>query len=195
MGESKGITRCDWAEGNELDRTYHDEVWGVPVHDDHQLFKMLLLEGMQAGLSWSLILKKMDTLCEAFDDFDPAKLAVYDEAKKAELLSNPGIIRNRLKVAAATTNAQAYFSLLEKHGSFDSFLWGYVGFKPLMNAWTEQAQVPASTPLSDRISKDLKKAGFKFVGTTIVYSFMQAVGMVNDHLVSCPFYQTDGRPE
>lgn len=181
------ITRCGWAAREGLEQEYHDRVWGVPVHDDKALFRMLMLEGQQAGLSWSTILKKMDALNDAYDGFDPALLAQYGEAKVAELLGNPGIIRNRLKILAAIGNARAYHALCEAHGSLDQFLWAYVDGVPVANHWESLAQVPASTPLSDRISLELKKLGFKFVGTTIVYAFLQAVGVVNDHLVSCSF--------
>ncbi len=181
------ITRCGWAAREGLEQEYHDEVWGVPVHDDKALFRMLMLEGQQAGLSWSTILRKMDALNDAYDGFDPAILVQYGEAKVAELLGNPGIIRNRLKILAAIGNARAYFALCESHGSLDQFLWAYVDGAPVLNHWESLSQVPASTPLSDRISVDLKKLGFKFVGTTIVYAFLQAVGVVNDHLVSCAF--------
>lgn len=182
------IIRCGWAAGSALEQDYHDQVWGVPEHDDRQLFKMLQLEGMQAGLSWSLILKKWDALCQAFDDFDPDIVQHYGAAKVEALLQNPGIIRNRLKVNAVITNAKAYFSVREAFGSFDAYLWSFVGGKPIVNAWEAMDQIPASTPVSDALSKGLKKRGFKFVGTTIIYAFMQAVGMVNDHLVSCSFY-------
>lgn len=183
------IKRCDWAVKSELEQEYHDKVWGVPVHDDRKLFKMLILEGKQAGLSWSTILKKMDTLCEAFDDFDPGILITYDDAKIESLLQNSGIIKNRLKVNAVVNNAKAYFRLCEEFGSLDNYLWKFVDNKPIVNGWTRIEDIPANTPLSDAISRDLKKRGFKFVGTTIIYSFMQAVGMVNDHLVSCTFYR------
>ncbi len=181
------ITRCGWARREGLEQTYHDQVWGVPVHDDKALFKMLMLEGQQAGLSWSTILRKMGALCEAFDNFDPEIVALYDDAKVAALLQNPGIIRNRLKIRSAIENARAYFRLCEQYGSLDAFLWGYVGGVRVVNRWESLSQVPASTELSDRISKDLKKLGFKFVGSTIVYAFLQAVGIVNDHLTSCAF--------
>lgn len=181
------IIRCDWATQGELEQKYHDTQWGKPVHDDRELFKMLILEGKQAGLSWSTILKKMDTLCHAFDDFDPAKMAGYSKEKIEALLLDPGIIRNRLKVNAAVRNATVYFDLCEKYGSLDEFLWQYVDDEPIENQWTESSQIPATTPLSDKISKDLKNLGFKFVGSTTVYAFMQAVGMVNDHLLSCSF--------
>ncbi|MBA4698800.1 MAG: DNA-3-methyladenine glycosylase I [Ruminococcus sp.] len=183
------IKRCDWAVKSELEQEYHDKVWGIPVHDDRKLFKMLILEGKQAGLSWSTILKKMDTLCEAFDDFDPAILVTYDDAKIESLLQNNGVIKNKLKVNAVVNNAKAYFKLCEEFGSLDNYLWKFVDNKPIVNAWTKIEDVPANTSISDAISKDLKKRGFKFVGTTIIYSFMQAVGMVNDHLVSCAFYK------
>ncbi len=179
--------RCGWAEKPGPEQDYHDRVWGVPEHDDRALFKMLILEGQQAGLSWSTILKKMDALSEAYDGFDPAVLARYGEDKLSALMQNPGVIRNRLKVRAAVENAKAYFALCEKHGSLDAFLWGYVGGASVVNHWESLAQVPASTPLSDRISRDLKALGFKFVGTTIVYAYLQAVGVVNDHLVLCAF--------
>lgn len=182
------IKRCDWAVKSRLEQEYHDREWGVPVHDDKKLFKMLILEGKQAGLSWSTILKKMDTLCAAFDEFDPSILVTYDQQKVDCLLGNDGIIKNRQKVNAAISNAKAYFKLCEEFGSLDNYLWSFVGHQPIRNRWTRVEEVPASTPVSDAISKDLKKRGFKFVGTTIIYAFMQAVGMVNDHLVSCAFY-------
>ena len=188
---SEEIIRCGWATRSELEQTYHDNIWGVPVHDDKQLFKMLILEGKQAGLSWSTILKKMDTLCEAFDDFDPAKLIHYDDAKIAALMQNNGVIKNRLKINAAITNAKAYFDLCKEMGSLDHYLWSFVKHQPIINTFERLEQIPASTPLSDTISKDLKKRGFKFVGSTIIYAFMQATGMVNDHLTCCAFRNTD----
>lgn len=184
---TKELTRCGWATKSQLEQDYHDLEWGVPVHDDRTLFKMLLLEGKQAGLSWATILAKRDTLCEAFDNFDPAVMAEYDEEKVEALLLNNGIIRNRQKVLAAIHNAKAYFKLCDEIGSLDHYLWSFVGHKPIINNWTAIEQVPASTPLSDAISKDLKKRGFKFVGTTTIYAFMQSVGMVNDHLTGCAF--------
>lgn len=187
--DANEIKRCDWAVKSKLEQEYHDKVWGIPEHDDRKLFKMLIFEGKQAGLSWSTILKKMDTLCEAFDDFDPEVLVTYDDTKIESLLQNDGVIKNRLKVNAVVNNAKAYFKLCEEFGSLDNYLWKFVDNKPIINAWTKIEDVPANTPLSDAISKDLKKRGFKFVGTTIIYSFMQAVGMVNDHLVSCAFYK------
>ncbi len=177
--------RCAWASRSELEKVYHDQEWGRPQFDDRKLFEMLILEGMQAGLSWSTILAKRETMRQAFDDFDPASILHYDERKIESLLENAGIIRNRLKIKAVIENARAYYKVLEQYGSFSNFFWQYVNHKPIQNHWTEISQVPARTELSDRISKDLKKLGFKFVGTTIVYAFMQATGMVNDHLTSC----------
>ncbi len=181
------MRRCDWAEYSPLEQEYHDTKWGIPVLDDHTLFKMLMLEGMQAGLSWNTILKKMDSLCKSFDDFVPEILAMYDEAKESELMQNEGVIRNRLKIRSAAVNAKAYFKICEEFGSFGQYIWGFVDQKPIVNTWASIEEVPARTELSDRISKDLKKRGFKFVGSTIVYAFMQAVGMVNDHLLDCAF--------
>ena len=168
---------------------YHDHEWGRPVHDDGKLFEMLILEGMQAGLSWETVLKKREAFREAFDGFDPRKVALYDGAKIAALLSNAGIIRNRLKINAAVTNARLFLEIAEKHGSFDQFIWSYVGNTPIVGHWEGFEHMPVTTPVSDKISKDLKKLGFKFVGSTIIYSFMQAVGMVNDHLTRCFVYQ------
>jgi len=179
-------TRCSWANpANPRYLAYHDEEWGVPCHDEVRLFEMLNLEGAQAGLSWETVLNKRDSYREAFDHWDAEKIARYDDAKVAELLANPGIIRNRLKVAAAVTNARAYLRLKEEAGGLGPFLWSYVGGKPIQNAWKHLSDCPAKTPLSDRISKDLSKRGFKFVGSTIVYAYMQAIGMVNDHCVDC----------
>lgn len=185
------ITRCDWAVKSKIEQDYHDQEWGIPVHEDRQLFKMLILEGKQAGLSWATILAKRETLCRAFDDFDPAVLITYDDAKVESLLQNDGIIKNRLKVKAVISNAKAYFELCEQCGSLDRYLWSFVGDQPIINAWETIDQVPSSTPLSDAISKDLKKRGFKFVGSTTIYALMQSIGMVNDHLVSCAFYSRD----
>lgn len=181
-------TRCGWVTNDPLYLQYHDCEWGVPVHDDRTLFEMLILEGMQAGLSWITILKKRRAFVDAFDGFDPAILCNYEESKVAELMENEKIIRNRLKINAAISNAKAYFKLCESHGSLDQFLWSYVGFHPVKNAWAAPADVPASTPLAEKISKDLKKLGFRFVGPTIIYAFMQSIGMVNDHLTSCFCY-------
>lgn len=182
-----GPIRCPWAEQSAIERAYHDRVWGVPLHDEQGLFGMLCLEGMQAGLSWVTILRKMAALRMAFDDFDPQVMVGYDERKVALLMETEGIIRNRLKIRAMVQNARAYLNLRERHGTLEDFLWRYVDFTPQVNAWREACEVPARTPLSERISRDLKRLGFGFVGPTIVYAFMQAVGMVNDHLVSCAF--------
>jgi len=164
---------------------YHDEEWGVPVHDDRLLFEFLILEGAQAGLSWSTILNKRKNYRRAFDRFDPRKVARYDEGKVAELLSNPGIVRNRLKVAAAVQNAQAFLAIQKEFGSFNAYVWQFVGGKPRQNACKTLQEIPAKTAESDALSKDLVKRGFKFVGSTICYAFMQAVGLVNDHVVDC----------
>lgn len=182
--------RCSWAR-SDLDKAYHDNVWGKPEHDDDRLFEMLILEGMQAGLSWSTILKKREAMSEAFDGFDARVIAEYGEAKQQELLANPGIIRNRAKIAALAVNARAYLLVQEEFGSFDRYLWAWVNKQPIVNAWTEMSQVPARTELSDALSKDLLKRGFKFVGSTICYAYMQAVGLVNDHLVTCICRQVD----
>ncbi len=167
---------------------YHDHEWGRPVHDDRKLFEMLILEGAQAGLSWITVLKKREAYRAAFDNFDPAKVALYDDAKIAVLLTNEGIIRNRLKINAAVLNARLFLDIQKQYGSFDSFIWAYVDNKPVIGHWKTVGQIPVTTPVSDRISKDLKKLGFKFVGSTIIYSFMQAVGMVNDHIQTCCVY-------
>ena len=167
---------------------YHDNEWGRPVHDDFKLFEMLTLEGAQAGLSWITVLKKRETYREAFDGFDFGKVALYSEAKIEELMKNEGIIRNRLKINATVNNAGLFLDIVEKYGSFDKFIWGYVDYKPLTGHWKIIEDLPATTPISDTISKDLKKLGFKFVGSTIVYAFMQAVGMVNDHITDCFVY-------
>ncbi|GAA4854745.1 DNA-3-methyladenine glycosylase I [Paenibacillus vulneris] len=185
------ITRCGWVNEDPLYKDYHDHEWGVPVHDDRKLFEMLILEGAQAGLSWYTVLKKREHYRVAFDGFDPELVAQYDEAKMAELLSNEGIIRNRLKVQAAVTNAQAFLKVREQFGSFDAYIWQFVGGSPIRNHWSSLREVPAGTPQSDAMSKDLRKRGFKFVGTTICYAFMQATGMVNDHIVDCIAYRPD----
>jgi DNA-3-methyladenine glycosylase I len=176
--------RCPWAK-NDLSIEYHDTEWGVPVHDDRTLFEFLVLEGAQAGLSWETILKKRLSYREAFDQFDPGLVARYAEKKVQALLANPGIIRNRLKVEAAIQNAKGFLAVQQECGSFDQYVWRFVGGVPKQNAWTTLKDVPAKTPESDALSKDLKRRGFKFVGSTICYAFMQAVGMVNDHLVGC----------
>ncbi|MCE7697357.1 MAG: DNA-3-methyladenine glycosylase I [Methanobacterium paludis] len=172
--------RCFWAKEDPLILEYHDKEWGVPVHDDHRLFEFLILEGAQAGLSWTTILKKRDNYREAFDDFDPAKVAVYDDHKIEELRKNAGIVRNRLKIASAITNAQAVLEIQREFESFDSYIWKFVGGKPIQNRWKNMGDVPSSTTESENMSLDLKKRGFKFVGPTICYAFMQAVGMWAD---------------
>ena len=181
--------RCDWVGDDPLYVAYHDEEWGVPVHDDRQLFEMLILEGAQAGLSWSTILKKRENYRELFDNFDPHKVAAYDQEKIAALLDNPGIVRNRLKVGSAVQNARAFLGIQEEFGSFDAYIWQFVDGRPIQNAWNTLDQVPAQTAESQAMSKDLKKRGFNFVGPTICYAFMQAVGMVNDHVVDCFRYE------
>ena len=181
--------RCSWAENEPMMVDYHDRDWGVPVHADARLFEFLLLEGAQAGLSWTTILKKREGYRRAYDNFDAAKIAKYTEAKTQELLANPGIVRNRLKVAASVTNAQAFLAVQAEFGSFDAYIWQFVGGKTVHNEWRRLEDIPASTPASDAMSKDLKRRGFKFVGSTICYAFMQAVGMVNDHLTDCFRYQ------
>jgi len=183
------MKRCDWAEGSELEREYHDKQWGVPVHDDRLLFEMLTLEGAQAGLSWSTILSKREGYKKAFDNFDVQKVANYSQDKIDELLQNPEIVRNKLKVNSTVNNAKAFIKVQEEFGSFDAYIWSFVDNKPIQNSWKDSSQIPANTPLSDRISKALKKRGFQFVGSTICYAFMQATGMVNDHTVECFCYK------
>jgi DNA-3-methyladenine glycosylase I len=178
-------TRCWWAGDDPLYVAYHDEEWGVPVHDDRRLFEMLILEGAQAGLSWITILRRRDGYRRAFDGFDPEKIARYTERKKEKLLQDEGIIRNRAKVDAAVQNARALLEVKEELGSFDRFLWPFVGGSPKQNRWREPKEVPPETPESKALSKELRRRGFTFVGPTICYAFMQAVGMVNDHLTGC----------
>ncbi len=177
--------RCGWAGEEPLYVAYHDEEWGVPLHDDRALFEFLVLEGAQAGLSWWTILNKRENYRRAFDGFDPAAVAAYDEAKIAALLNDPGIVRNRLKINAAVRNARAFLRVQEEFGSFDAYMWGFVGGVPIVNRWESLRQIPAETAESRALSTDLKRRGFSFVGPTIMYAHMQAVGMVNDHLVSC----------
>jgi DNA-3-methyladenine glycosylase I len=177
--------RCPWCVGSELDQRYHDTEWGVPVHDDRTLFEFLILEGAQAGLSWSTVLKKRETYRQAFDSYDVPRIARYGTAKVQRLLENPGIVRNRLKVQSALLNARAFMAIQASFGSFDAYLWSFTDGRPVRNHWRTPAQVPAKTALSDALSKDLGRRGFKFVGSTICYAYVQAVGMVNDHLVSC----------
>jgi len=182
-------TRCAWAGQDPLYVAYHDDEWGVPVHDDRTLFEFLILEGAQAGLSWSTILKKRENYRLAFNNFDAAKIARYDARKVRQLLSNPGIVRNRQKIAAAIQNARAFLAVHREFGSFDAYIWQFVGGQPRRNAWKTLKQIPARTSQSEAMSKDLIKRGFRFVGPTICYAFMQAVGMVNDHIVSCFRYR------
>ncbi|MGY3751092.1 DNA-3-methyladenine glycosylase I [Vagococcus acidifermentans] len=181
--------RCGWAV-HPLEIQYHDSDWGIPKKDDYTLFYMLILEGMQAGLSWLTILKKWPDFFEAFDQFDIELVAAYDEDKKTSLLANKKIIRNRRKINAAVENARCFKSVQEEYGSFADYLWGYVNHTPIQNYWKSMTDIPAHTPLSEKISHDLKARGFQFVGPTIIYAYMQSVGMVNDHLVSCPCHET-----
>lgn len=179
------MNRCPWAGPEPIYITYHDEEWGVPVFDDQTLFEFLILEGAQAGLSWITVLKKRNAYREAFDNFNPIKIAEYDNAKIESLLKNGGIIRNRKKVESTIRNATAFIRIKEKHGDFSRYFWRYTDGKQVVNTWNSMNEIPASTELSEKISKDLKEQGFNFVGPTIIYAMMQAVGMVNDHLVSC----------
>jgi DNA-3-methyladenine glycosylase I len=184
----ESVVRCRWAS-NELNIPYHDEEWGVPVHDEHTWFEFLVLEGAQAGLSWDTILKKRARYREVFDRFDPEKVARYEKKKVRELLADAGIIRNKLKISAAIGNARAFLKVQEEFGTFDAYIWRFVGGTPKQNAWKTHKTVPAKTAESDALSKDLKKRGFRFVGSTICYALMQATGMVNDHMVGCFRYR------
>ena len=188
MKKASELVRCSWAR-NELAIRYHDEEWGKPVHDDRLLFEFLILEGAQAGLSWDTILQKRENYRKAFDRFDPRKVARYDAAKLAKLMGDAGIVRNRLKIASAVSNAKAFLKVREEFGSFDKYIWQFVGGRPKANRFRLRNPIPASTPESDAMSKDLKKRGFNFVGTTICYAFMQATGMVNDHAMECFRYK------
>ncbi|HXM65594.1 MAG TPA: DNA-3-methyladenine glycosylase I [Candidatus Acidoferrum sp.] len=178
------LIRCSWAQ-SELSIRYHDEEWGVPVHDDRTLFEFLILEGAQAGLSWETILNKRENYRASFDNFDAQLVARYDRRKLAQLLKNPGIVRNRLKIASAVRNAQAFLRLQNEFGTFNRYIWQFVGGRPQINSWKSRDRLPARTAASDAMSKDLKKRGFNFVGSTICYAFMQAIGMVNDHVLTC----------
>ncbi len=180
--------RCAWAGDTQIYIDYHDNEWGRPEHNDDKLFEMLILETMQAGLSWITVLKKREAFREAFDGFHPDQVACYDDEKIEELMQNEGIIRNRLKIKAAITNAKAFLAVQAQYGSFDKMIWSYVDYKPIVGNWEKLEDMPATTAISDQISKDLKKLGFKFVGSTIIYAFMQAIGMVNDHFPSCFLY-------
>ncbi len=182
-------TRCSWATSDPLTIAYHDQEWGVPQHDDRRLFEMLILEGAQAGLSWLTILKKRENYRQAFNDFDARKIARYDERKVKALLANAGIVRNRLKIGATIQNASAFLAVQKEFGNFDTYIWQFVGGKPKQNAWRALKDIPAKTAESDAMSKDLARRGFKFVGSTICYAFMQATGMVNDHSVDCFRYK------
>lgn len=184
---SKKLERCAWAV-REPAISYHDTEWGVPIHDDRALFELLILEGAQAGLSWDTILKKRDNYREAFDNFDPVKIARYTPKRIEKLLQNPGIVRNRLKVNSAVRNAKVFLAIAEEFGSFDAYLWRFVDGMPIQNRFRKLADIPAKTELSDAISKDLKKCGMNFVGSTIVYAYMQSAGLANDHVVTCPRY-------
>jgi len=177
--------RCEWCGDDPLYMAYHDEEWGRPVHEDRKLFEMLILEGMQAGLSWITVLRKRENFREAFDNFDPQVVANYDEAKIESLLQNAGIIRNRLKVRSAVTNAQSFLTIQQEYGTFDTFIWQFVGGEPMINHWLHLDDIPTETGAARMMSKILKKRGFKFVGPTICYSFMQACGLVNDHVTEC----------
>lgn len=179
------MNRCEWAGNSNLYIAYHDREWGVPVHEDAKFFEYLVLEGAQAGLSWLTVLKKREAYRQAFDGFDPCKVVLYGDEKAAELLNDEGIIRNRLKIRSAIQNARAFLEIERLYGSFDEYIWSYVDGKPVVGHWKDQSEVPAKSDLSDRISRDLKKRGFSFVGTTIVYSFLQATGIVMDHTVQC----------
>ncbi len=179
------LPRCPWCLGHDIYIQYHDHEWGLPVRDDRQLFEMLCLEGAQAGLSWLTILNKRENYRRAFDNFDAEKMACYGDAKRAALLADPGIVRNRLKVNAFIENAKSFLKVKEEFGSFAKYTWQFVGHQPIVNHWEKMGDIPATTPQSDAMSKDLKKRGFKFVGPTICYAFMQATGMVDDHLVGC----------
>jgi len=184
-----GKQRCPWANSPAIYAEYHDNEWGVPNHDDVKLFEFLVLEGAQAGLSWLTILKKRENYRNAYEGFDPGKVAGFDEAKINSLLKNPGIVRNKLKIRSSVNNAIRYLDIQKEHGSFSDYLWSFTNHTPTINEWSDLRQVPARTELSDKISKDLKKRGFSFVGSTIIYSLLQAVGVVNDHLTSCFRYR------
>jgi len=181
--------RCNWGTKSENMIEYHDTEWGVPLHDDRKLFEFFILEGFQAGLSWQIVLNKREAFREAFDNFDPEIVARYDDKKLEKLVLNPAIIRNKMKIAACVNNAQRFLEVQKEFGSFDKYIWGFVNGKPIVNQFTSLGQIPAKTELSDKISADLKKRGFKFVGSTVIYAHMQATGMVNDHLVTCFRYQ------
>lgn len=177
--------RCDWGSQNELMLKYHDEEWGVPLHDDKKLFEFLVLEGFQAGLSWQIVLNKRENFRQAFDKFNPEIVAQYKQEKLDELVQDKSIVRNKMKIAACVNNAQRFLEVQQEFGSFDKYMWSFVAYKPIVNRFKSMSELPAKTELSDKISLDLKKRGFKFVGSTVIYAHMQATGMVNDHLVDC----------
>ena len=179
------LIRCEWAGTEPLYVAYHDNEWGTPVHDERELFEMLILEGAQAGLSWSTILNKRENYRQVFDDFNPSIVAGYDDAKVSALLADPGIVRNRLKVESAIRNAKAFLEVQEEYGSVNTFIWGFVKGEPIINSWKVMSEIPAKTPESEAMNKELKQRGFNFVGPTICYAFMQSIGMVNDHVVDC----------
>jgi len=182
------VKRCNWAEGSDIEREYHDTQWGIPAHDDRLLFEMLTLEGAQAGLSWRTILTKREAYKKAFDDFNVQKVAEYSTDKIEALLQDRAIVRNKRKINSTVNNAKHFLEIQKKFGSFDAYIWSFVNGKPIQNSWESMSEIPANTPLSDKMSKALKKRGFTFVGSTICYAFMQAIGMVNDHLVDCLCY-------
>lgn len=190
MQDTSNMTRCAWAKG-DLYTAYHDQEWGVPVHNDRLLFEFLILEGAQAGLSWITILKKRENYRRAFNNFDPNKIARYDASKVQRLMGNAGIVRNKLKIKSSIENAKAFLDVQKEFGSFDRYIWRFVGGEPIRNRWKSLGEIPARTEVSDALSKDLLKRGFKFVGSTICYAFMQAVGMVNDHTMGCFRYGQD----
>jgi len=187
--KDNNLKRCEWPGDKSLDIKYHDEEWGVPVHDDKKLFEFLLLDAFQAGLSWTTILNKRNNFKNAFDAFDPEKIANYGEDKIAELMQNKGIVRNHLKIKSTIKNAELFLKIQEEYGSFDAYIWEFVGGKPVINSWSKTEDIPVNTKESDTMSKDLKRRGLKFVGSTICYAFMQAAGLVNDHLVDCYRYR------
>lgn len=182
------VKRCEWAGNDPLYIAYHDHEWGRPLHDDNKLFELLILEGMQTGLAWIIVLRKREAFREAFDFFDPQKVAEYTDEKIEALMENRGIIRHRGKITAAIGNAKAFLQIREEYGSFDRFIWGYVNNTPIVNRANSLSELPTSTPLSEKISKDLKKRGFRFVGPTVIYSFLQAAGLIDDHMAWCPFH-------
>lgn len=187
------MNRCPWCGSDPLYVSYHDQEWGVPVHDDRKHFEFLVLESAQAGLSWLTVLRKRENYRALYDDFDPVAVAQYDESKVTALLGNAGIIRNRMKVEASISNAQCFLKIQKEFGTFDRYIWGFTEGKPVVNAWTELSQLPAKSPLSDAVAKDLKARGFKFLGTTIIYAHLQAIGIINDHLVDCFRYNEVGQ--